>query len=72
VGFALFQTVAVGVVHGMAALPGEVGHAQQAVQHESHQPLDATVGMEGVMAALMGDHPAATRHSAGDQPIGQQ
>jgi len=59
------------VVHRMAALPGVVRHEQQAVQDKPHQGFHATVGMEGVMAALMGNHPAATGHGAGDDSIEQ-
>ena len=70
-GFASLQVVAVGVVHGMAALPSEVRHQQQAVKHKPHQRLDTTVGVEGMMAALMGDDPAAHGHGAGDQPVEQ-
>ncbi len=70
-GFTSFQVVAVGVVHGMAALPGEVRHQQQAVKHKPHHGLDTAVGMESMMAALMGDHPAAIGHGAGDQSVEQ-
>ena len=70
-GFTSFEVVAVGVMNGVAALPGVVRHEQQAVQHKPHQRLDAPVGMERVMAALMGDDPTAHGHGAGDQPIKQ-
>jgi hypothetical protein len=70
-GFAFLEVVAVGVVHGMAALPGEVRHQQQAVNHEPHQRFDTAVWMERVMAAFMGDDPAAHGHGAGDQPVDQ-
>ena len=70
-GFASLKVVAVGMVHGVAALPGEVRHQQQAVEAEPHQRLNTTVGVERLMAALMGDDPAAHRHGAGDQPVDQ-
>ena len=70
-GFTALQVVAIGMVHRMAALPGEVRHQQQAVQHKSHRSLQATVGMEGTMTALMGDHPATARQGARDQGIEQ-
>jgi hypothetical protein len=70
-GFTAFKLVAIGVVHRMAALPAEVGHQQQAVQREAHRRLQASIGMEGAMAAFVGQHPAAHRHRARDQPIEQ-
>lgn len=70
-GFAAFELVAVGVVHRMAALPAEVGHQQQAVQGEAHRRLQPPVGMEGAVAAFMGQHPAAHGHRARHQPVEQ-
>jgi len=70
-GFAALELVAVGVVNRVAALPAEVRHQQQAVQHEAHRRLQPPVGMEGAVAAFMGQHPAAHRHRAGDQPVQQ-
>ena len=70
-GFTAFEMVAVGMVHRMAALPGEVGHQQQAVQHEAHPALHVTVGVKGVVTALMGDDPTAPCHGAGDQGVEQ-
>ena len=70
-GFTTLQVIAIGMVHRMAALPGEIRHQQQAVQHKSHRSLQATVGMEGTMTALMGDHPATARHGARDQGVEQ-
>ncbi len=57
-GFASLEVVAVGVVHRMAALPAEIGHKQQAVQHKSHHRFYPGVGMEGAVPALVGNDPA--------------
>ena len=46
------------MVDCMAALPADVGHEQEAVQHKPRHRLDARVAMEGMMAAFIGDHPA--------------
>ena len=70
-GFTAFEVIAVGMVHRMAALPGEVGHQQQAVQHKAHHGLDPAIGMEGTMAALMGQDPATGSHGAGDHGVQQ-
>ncbi len=70
-GFTALKLVAVGVVYRMTALPAEVGHQQQAVQHKANHRLQAPVGMEGAVAAFMGQHPTAHRHRARDQPIQQ-
>ena len=70
-GFTALKLVAVGVVHRMTALPAEVGHQQQAVQRETNHRLQSPVGMEGAVAAFVGQHPAAHRHRARDQSIKQ-
>ena len=70
-GFTPLKLVAVGVVHRMAALPAVVRHQQQAVQREANRRLQAPVGMEGAVAAFVGQHPAAHRHRARDHPIEQ-
>ena len=68
-GFSLFQVIAVGVVHRVAVGPAVVRHKQNAVQHKPHSAFNPSVGVEGVMAALMGDHPAAHRDGAGDHTV---
>ena len=40
-GFALFEVIAVGVVHRMAAGPAVIRNEQQAVEHEAHTGLQA-------------------------------
>ncbi len=68
-GFSLFQVIAVGVVHRMAVGPAVIGHQQNAVQNKAHNAFNPAVGVEGVMAAFMGDHPAAHRDGAGDHAV---
>ena len=68
-GFSLFQVIAVGVVHRMAVGPAVIRHKQNAVQHKPHNPFNPAVGVEGMMAAFMGDHPAAHRDGAGDHAV---
>ncbi len=58
-GFSLFQVIAMGVVHRMAMGPAVIRHKQNAVQHKAHDAFNPSVGVEGVMSAFMGDHPAA-------------
>ena len=70
-GFTALKLVAVGVVHRMTALPAEVGHQQQAVQHKANRRLQAPIWMKGTVAAFVGQHPAAHRHRARNQPIEQ-
>ena len=53
-GFSGFKVVAIGMVHGMAALPGKVRNKQQAVQHKPNAVLNNSVRMEGIVPALMG------------------
>jgi hypothetical protein len=66
-GFALLQVIAVRVVHRMAAGPAVVGHQQQAVQGEAHSDFKPAVGVEGVVAAFVGNDPQARGHrSCGD------
>ena len=68
-GFSLFQVIAVGVVNRVAVGPAVVRHKQNAVEHKSHNAFNPAVGVEGVMAAFMGDHPAAHRDGAGDHAV---
>ena len=68
-GFSLFQVIAVGVVHRVAMGPAVVRHKQNAVQNKPHNAFNPAVGVEGVMAAFMGDHPAAHRDGAGDHAV---
>ena len=68
-GFSLFQVIAVGVMYRMAMGPAVVRHKQNAVQHKAHDAFNPAVGVEGVMAAFMGDHPAAHRDGAGDHAV---
>ena len=68
-GFSLFQVIAVGVVHRMAVGPAVIRHQQNAVQNKAHNAFNPAVGVEGVMAAFMGDHPAAHRDGAGDHAV---
>jgi len=70
-GFTCLEVVAVGVMHCMAALPTEVGHKQQAMKHKSHHRFDAGVGMEGTMAAFMGNYPATSSHCSSDHGVEQ-
>ena len=70
-GFTCLEVVAVGVMHCMAALPAEVGHKQQAVKQKSHHRFDAGVGMEGTMAAFMGNYPATSSHCSSDHGVEQ-
>ena len=58
-----------GMMHRMAMGPAVVRHQQNAVQHETHNTFNSAVGVEGVMSALMGDHPAAHRDGAGDYAV---
>ena len=60
-----------GVMHGMAVCPAVVRHKKNAVEHKAHDSFNATIGVKGVMAAFMGDNPAAHRDSAGDDAIEQ-
>ena len=68
-GFSLFQVIAVGVVHRMAVGPAVIRHKQNAVQHKAHNAFNPAVGVEGVMAAFMGDHPAAHSDGAGEHAV---
>ena len=68
-GFSLFQVVAVGVVHRVAVGPAVIRHKQNAVQHKPHNAFNPAVGVESVMAALMGDLPASPRDGAGDHTL---
>ena len=70
-GFSLFQVIAVGVVHCVAVGPAVVRHEQNAVQHKAHNAFYPAVGVEGVMAAFMGDHPAAHRDGSGDHSVNE-
>ncbi len=58
-----------GVVYGMAMGPAVVRHKQNAVQHKAHNPFNPPVGVEGVMSAFMGNHPATHRDGAGDHAV---
>ena len=60
-----------GVMNRMAVGPAVIGHKQNAVERKAHDSFYLTVGVEGVMAALMGDHPAAHRDGAGDHAVEQ-
>ena len=53
-GFALLKVIAVGMVHAVAASPAVVGHQQCAVEQESNNPLNPSVWMKSVVAALVG------------------
>ena len=70
-GFTSLEVVAVGVVHRMAALPAEIGHKQQAVQHKSHPGLNPGVGMEGPVPAFVGNDPATSRHCSRNNGVKQ-
>ena len=68
-GFSLFQVIAVGVVNRVAMGPAVVRHKQNAVQNKPHNAFNPAVGVESVMAAFMGNHPAAHRDGAGDHAV---
>ena len=68
-GLTQFQMVAVGVMYRMAVDPAVIRHKQNAVQYKPHNAFNPSVGVEGVMAAFMGDHPAAHRDGAGDHAV---
>ena len=70
-GFTSLEVVAIGVVHRMAALPAEIGHKQQAVQHKSHPGLNPGVGMEGPVPAFVGNDPATSRHCSRNNGVKQ-
>ncbi len=68
-GFSFLKVIAVGVMYGMAMSPAVVGHEENAMESKSHDPFDPTIGVKGMMAALMGNDPAAHRNGAGNSPI---
>ena len=68
-GFSFLKVIAVGVMYGMAMGPAVVRHKENAMESKPHDPFDPTIGVKGVMAALMGNHPAAHRNRAGNSSI---
>ena len=68
-GFSFLQVIAVGVMHCMAMGPAVVRHKENAVESKSHDSFDPAIGVKGVMAALMGNDPAAHRNGAGNSSI---
>jgi len=71
VGFSFLKVIAVGVMYGMAMGPAVVRHKENAMESKPHDPFDPTIGVKGVMAALMGNDPAAHRNGAGNSSIEQ-
>jgi hypothetical protein len=69
VGLALGEVVGAGVVHGVAALPGEVGDQQGRVEREPDAVLEPPVAGERAVAALVGDDPQADGGRAGDHGV---
>jgi hypothetical protein len=68
-GFALFQMIAMGMVDSMAAGPGEIRNEQQAMQNETYRAFKLPVGMEGVVATFVANHPQSHHHSASDDAV---
>ena len=63
--------VAVSVMHCMATCPAVVRHEQQAVQAETQPTFNRAIGMEGVVAAFVGNHPATHGDGACDHRVNQ-
>eukprot|EP00959_Pyramimonas_sp_CCMP1952_P074274 1552008-Pyramimonas_sp.AAC.1 len=70
VGLALGQVVGLGVMHGMAPLPGEVGHKQQRVQNVPNSILEGFVVRERAVSTLVRHDPAAGGDGAVDKSVG--
>ncbi len=69
--FTTFEVIAMGMVHGVASCPAVVRHQQCTVERKPHHALNLAVGMERIVPAFMGQHPAAHGHRAGDERIDQ-
>ena len=59
----------VGVVPAVAVLPGEVGHEERRVEREADGVVQRRVLREGVVAALMLDHPHTVERATLHRPV---
>ena len=58
--------VAVSMMNGVTARPAVVRNKQYAVQNKSDKSFNPPIGMKSVMAAFVGQHPAAHGDGAGN------
>ena len=58
--------VAVSMMNGVTARPAVVRNKQYAVQNKTDKSFNPPIGMKSVMAAFVGQHPAAHGDGAGN------
>ena len=58
-----------GMVHSVASRPAEIGNEQHAVQQKANPRFHSAIGVECIVAAFMGNHPAPHRHGTCDDGV---